>query len=130
MATYVCGKNGLIYISAVEFAEANAWSISIEQDMNEYAVFGDVSYTQCVGLYRWSGSISGYHDQDGKELQTAATAGVVVALLIYPNRSDLSTYYNGSAGFTFDSSGELGGGAVAANASFTGSGDLTMTGFS
>jgi len=129
MGTYVCGKNGLIYLSGALFDEANAWSISIEQDMNEYAVFGDASYTQCVGLYRWSGSLSGYHDQDGKQLQTAATAGVAVALQIYPNRADLTTRYAGDAGFNFDSGGELGGGAVSANASFTGSGALAMTGF-
>jgi hypothetical protein len=128
--TYVCGHNGLIYVSGVVFSEANAWSLSIEQDMNEYAVFGDAAYTNCVGLYRWSGTLSGYHEQDSKELQSYAVAGNTVGLLIYPQRSDLSTYYNGSAGINFDGGGEIGGGPVTANASFTGSGALTMTGFS
>lgn len=127
--TYVCGHNGLIYISGVEFTEANAWSLSIEQDMSEYGVFGGTAYELCVGLYRWSGSIAGYHEQDSKELQSYAVAGAAVGLLIYPKRSDLTTYYNGSAGFNFDSGGEVGGSAVTANGSFTGAGALTMTGF-
>jgi len=130
MAVYVCGKNGLIYISGSEWADANAWSISIEQETAEYAVFGDTAYRTCIGLYRWSGSLSGYQDIDGKQLQDAATAGVSVALLIYPKRTDLTTYYDGSAIFNFDSAGEFGGAAVTANASFTGDGALTITGWS
>lgn len=126
---YICGKNGLIYISGAEWADANAWSISIEKDVSGYSVFGDTYERQCVGLIRWSGSLSGFHDQDGKQLQDAAVATIAVALLIYPDRTDNTTYYNGSALFSFDSAGEVGGAAVTANASFTGSGALTITGF-
>lgn len=131
MTLPVCGINGLIYISGTELSEANAWAIAIKHDKSKFATFGDSWKELCFGPGEWSGSIAGYHEQDSKRLQDAALAGIAVALLIYPKRSDLTTYWSGSAGFDFDSSGEAeGGGPVVASATFEGDGTLTPTGFS
>jgi len=126
----ICGKNGLIYISGTEFVEANAWSISIEQDSEEYWSFGASWKSRCVGAAGWSGSVTGFQDNAKKQLQTAATAGVAVALLLYPNRNDLSDYYNGSAVFSFSSDMDNSPRPVAVSGDFAGDGTLTITGFS
>lgn len=128
MAEKVHGKNGLIYVSGTQLTYANAWSIKIDTDSVEVPVFGDSWKSRLPGLNDWSGNVAGFHDQDGKTLQTAATAGVAVALLIYPKRTDLSTYYSGSAIFSFGSEGGMDA-AVGASADFVGDGALTLTGF-
>ena len=131
MTMDVCGVNGLIYVSGVELGEANSWGIAVKTDKSKFATFGDSWKELCFGPSEWSGSIGGYHEQDSKRLQDAAVARIAVALLIYPKRSDLTTYYSGNAGFDFDSSAEAeGGGPVACSASFEGDSTLTMTGFS
>jgi len=126
---FASGKNGLIYISGTELSVANAWSIAINQPAGAYAIFGDKWMRQDVAINDWSGSVAGYHDQDSKQLQTAATAGVAVALLIYPKRTDLTTYYSGSAVFSFSSDGAVGAGPVTGGSNFVGDGELAMTGF-
>jgi hypothetical protein len=128
--TYACGKNGLIYVSGTELSQANSWAISIDTPTTGYSVFGSSWEEVCVGVNSWSGNVAGYHDQDAKVLADAATAGVAVALLIYPSRTDLTTYYNGSAAFGYGSEGSTGGGPVGESSDFTGSGTLTRTGFS
>ena len=127
--TAQAGKNGLIYVSGTEIPGANAWSISIESDTIEYAKFGDTWKNNFAGLKGWSGSIGALHDQAAQVLQTAAAAVVVVALLIYPDRTDGSTYYSGNAIFSFSSDAGMDS-PVGQSADFTGDGALTPTGFS
>ena len=122
------GKNGLIYVSGTEIVGANAWSISIESDAVEYSKFGDTWKGNFVGLKGWSGSIGALHDQSSKVLQNAAAATVVVALLIYPDRTSGSTFYSGNAIFSFSSEASMDA-AVGRSVDFTGDGALTPTGF-
>lgn len=125
----VHGKNGLIYISGSELEGANTWSLRIATASAEVPKFGDAWTDREVGLNDWSGSLDSWHDQESKQLQDAAVAGVSVALLIYPKRSDLTTFYSGNAIFETDGSASMTA-AVAQSASFVADGDLTMTGFS
>lgn len=130
MAILGAGKNGLIYISGAEFAEANSWSVSIDKDVEEYAVFGDTWKSQSIGLLGASGSIAGYQAAASKQLQDAVTAQVAVAILIYPKRTTLTSYYQASAVFSgFSSEAENGAAPVPASADFTVDGTLTITGF-
>jgi len=123
------GKNGLIYVSGTEIPGANAWSIAIESAAIEYSKFGDTWKNNLVGLKGWSGSIGALHDQAAKVLQNAASAAVVVALLIYPDRTSGATYYSGNAIFSFSSEAGMDA-AVGRTTDFTGDGALTITGFS
>jgi hypothetical protein len=127
--TPLAGKNGLIYVSGTELPGANAWSIAIESDAVEYSKFGDTWKSNFVGLKGWSGSIGALSDSAAKTLQDAATATIVVALLIYPDRTDGSTYYSGNAIFSFSSEASMDA-AVGQSADFTGTGALTPTGWS
>ena len=124
------GKNGLIYVSGTsnEIAGANAWSISIEHDAIPYSKMGDTWEGNLSGIKRWSGSIGALHDHDAKLLSNAAVADATVALLIYPDRTDGSTYYSGSAVFSFGNEADFGS-AITQSADFTGDSTLAITGF-
>jgi hypothetical protein len=124
------GRNGLIYVSGHEIEGANSWELSLSQAAIEAMYFAKSWPDREAGTLDWSGSVNAVHDQDSKYLYTMATAGTTVALLIYPKRSDLTTYWSGNAIFSgFNSSGDLDN-MVAQSADFSGSGSLTATGFS
>lgn len=127
--TAVSGKNGLIYVSATEIVGANSWSIAVEHESIQYAVFASEWQNTLSGIKSWSGNIGAVHDQAAKLLAAAAIADATVALLIYPDRSDLSTYYSGSAVFSYSSEASMDG-VVGESADFTGHSTLTQTGFS
>lgn len=122
------GHNGLVYLSGAELEGANAWSVAINKRSAEYIKFGDTWVTNLPSVNDWAGTLGAVHDQDAKKIQTAVTATVAVALLIYPDRGDLTTYYDGSAIFSFSSDASVA--AVVSQAStFLGTGTLTLTGF-
>ena len=123
------GKNGLLYVSGQEITGANSWSISFDKDSVETPQFGDTWKKSVPGLAGWSGSIGAWDQGDDKILQDAAMANTSVDVLIYPNRSALTTYYNGNAIFSFSQDGSTGS-AVGLSADFAGDGDLAVTGFS
>lgn len=125
----VHGKNGLIYVSGTEIAYANAWDLTVDIDSAELAHFGSSWQEREAGINDWSGSITAWHDQDSKVLYDSAVAGEALALLIYPKRTDLTTYWSGDAIFSFGSSGDMGAG-VGQTANFVGAASLTITGFS
>jgi hypothetical protein len=64
------------------------------------------------------------------QAQTAVTALTTVLISIYPSRSDLTTYYSGSAVFGGFSNEAPTDGAISWSVDFTGDGTLTLTGFS
>ena len=127
--TAKAGKNGLIYVSGTEIFGANAWSINVEHESIAYTKFGDEWQSVFSGIKSWAGSVSALHDQDSKVLETAAAYDGTCALLIYPDRLDQGTYYSGNAIFAFGSEAGMTA-AVGQTASYTGSGTLTLTGFS
>lgn len=129
MGAPVHGKNGLIYVSATTLTGANAWSIDATMEAAEAPEFGDTWKKHTAGLLTWSGTLNAWEQEDQKLLFSAATANAAVALLIYPNRGDLTNYYSGNAIFGASSSGDTGS-SVSKNATFTGDGALTVTGFS
>jgi hypothetical protein len=130
VSTAVVSINGLVYVSGSDLVGANAASISINTRTVEYITFGDTWVNNAAEISEWSGSLGAVHDQDAQLLQTQVTARTSVTLLIYPNRSDLTTYYNGSAIFTGFSHEAALGAAVMQTAEFIGTGTLTITGFS
>ena len=128
MGAPIHGINGLVYVSGTELSGANAWSIDSTVDAAEAPEFGDTWKKHVAGLLTWSGSLSAWEQTDQKILFTAATSGTSVALLIYPVRGTLGDYYSGNAIFAASSAGDSSS-AVSKNATFTGDGTLTITGF-
>jgi len=130
MAAKVAGRNGLVYVSGGELTYANAWELTCDQEAVGGAHFGQGWMDNDAGMKTWGGTLTAWHDQDSQKLYSAATAGTTVALMIYPNRSDLTTYWSGNAIFTgFRSGGEMGG-LVTQSCDYAGAGSLTATGFS
>jgi len=126
----VAGRNGMVYVSGHEITYGNAWELAVDQAAVGGAHFAQDWMDNEAGIISWSGSVTAWHDQDTKYLYDAAVAATSVTLKIYPKRTDLTTYWSGSAIFSgFRSSGDTGGLATQ-TADFTGAGSLTATGFS
>jgi len=68
------------------------------------------------------------HDQGAKLLSNAAVADGLVALLIYPDRTDITTYWDGDAIFSFSNDADFGS-AITQSVDFTGNGILAPCGF-
>jgi hypothetical protein len=128
MGAPIHGKNGLIYVSGTELIGANAWSIDMGLETAEAPKFGDTWKQHVAGLLTWSGTISAWEQTDEQLLVQAATAGIAVALLVYPARGTLTDYYSGDAIFGASADGSTTS-AVAKNGTFTGDGTLTVAGF-
>lgn len=128
MGAPVHGINGLIYVSGTELVGANSWSIDATMEAAEAPEFGDTWKKHTAGLLTWTGTLNAWDQGDESLLFDAATAGASVAILIYPDRNDLNDYYNGNAIFGASSAGDSAS-TVAKNATFTGDGALTITGF-
>jgi len=122
------GINGGVYISGAALHGANAWSINIETQSAEYLKFGDSWVNRLTGARSWSGTLGAVHDQDAKQLQTAATAGEDVSLLIYPDSSASADWYSGRVIFSFGTEAGTDS-AISQSADFVAHGTLSINGF-
>ena len=123
------GKNGLIYVSGTELAEANSWSVNIATDSVDVPKFGDTWKNKKQGMSAWSGNVTAWDDSSEKILFNAATATTDgVSLLIYPVRSDLTEYYSGTAIFGMSTSGGVSA-PINRDGDFVGNGTLNATGW-
>lgn len=121
------GLNGLVYFNYLELPSANSWSITFDVDLAEVPDFGDVWMDQVKGILTWSGSIEAWYDNTEDRLwnaATAASASGAKALVVYPNRTDLTRYWYGNA-FASWSIDVSTGDAVSISADITGDGILT-----
>ena len=123
------GHNGLIYVSATEITGANAWSLDIEQGSSPVTAFADDWTPRVVHAADWSGSLTAWDENDVSTLFDAATAGVSVALIIYPaGQTDQGDVLSGNAIFGLSASGDVSS-AVSLSVSFVGDEYLTDTGW-
>lgn len=125
------GYNALVYVNGTELIGANAWEINIDQvgGSGDYFTFGGTYVKRLAGALDWSGSLTAVHDQDAQILQARAAAQATSTLLLYPDRSDLTTYYNGSVILDFGHSVDRTA-VQSQTANFSGADTLTITGFS
>ena len=128
MAQMVHGKNGLIYVSGTEIQYANAWSLAVDHESAAGNYFGAGWTERKAGVLDWSGTVAAFHNQDAKVLYNAAVHDGSVAILVYPKRSELASYWSGDAIFSFAGEGGVGG-LVGQSVSFVAAASLTITGF-
>lgn len=126
--TNVHGIEAKVYIGSDELTEANAWSLACAADMAELVKHGSIFKERLKGAIDWSGSITVFHDQDGKIVQQAAFARISYSVILYPDGSEVDTYYQGTAFFDFEHASDVGS-AQAITVPFFGSGTLVATGF-
>ena len=128
--TAIHGINGMVYASGVHIESANAFTLNKTGEASPYRVFGASWISRVPGPRDWNASFGGIHDQDANNLQDMVSGAGSVAVLLYPNRSDLTTYYSGSAIFTNFSHEVNSDGVETTSADCEGNGALTETGFS
>jgi len=124
-----------VYLGTVptKLAEASGYSVSITGEECEVVRFEDSWKTRLRGILEASGSITAYHNQDAKVLATYAQedsqTGTATATLIYPDCTDVTTYYQGNAWYDFEATGDTGS-CQTQTAPFRISGELSKVGFS
>lgn len=122
------GYDALVYVSATELTGGNAWNINVDTDSIVTNQFGDTWKKRTVGQSDWSGSLTAWDQGDQKILATAATSQTSVALIIYPDRADMTNYYYGNAIFGMRTAGGVTA-AVNKDGDFVGDDTLTVVGF-
>lgn len=114
MANERHGLMACVYLGAVptKLAEASGYSVSIAGEECEVVRFEDSWKTRLRGILDGSGSITAYHNQDAKVLadyaQEDSQTGTTTAVLIYPDCTDVTTYYQAAVWFDFEATGDTG----------------------
>jgi hypothetical protein len=114
MANERHGLAACVYLGTVptKLAEASGYSISITGEECEVVRFEDTWKTRLRGVLDATGSLTAYHNQDAKVLadyaQEDGATGTATAVLIYPDCTDVTTYYQMTAWFDFEATGDTG----------------------
>lgn len=110
MANERHGIAACVYLGAVpsKLEVAAGWSISIVGEECEVVRFEDTWKELLRGVLSGSGSITAYHDQDAKVLAELAQSDTESVFVLYPDCSDISTYYHGVAWFDFEHTADVG----------------------
>ena len=126
----VHGINGLVYVSGTELEGAFSFNINPTTETAVYRLFGSTWLNRVAGPSDWTGSIEGVFDQESNTVVDMVVARAAVPVLLYPKRSDLTTYWAGSCIFESAPHSAPGDNVVGWTSDFSGDGELTSTGFS
>jgi hypothetical protein len=91
-----------------KFDEAAGWVINITGEECEVVRFEDTWKSLLRGVLSGSGSITAYHNQDAKRLADAAQSTTETVVVLYPDCTDISTYYAMVAWFDFEHTADVG----------------------
>ena len=110
MANERHGLDACVYLGAVptKLAVASGWTINITGEECEVVRFENTWKELLRGILSGSGSITAYHDQDAKVLAEAAQSTTETVIVLYPDCSDISTYYAMVGWFDFEHTADVG----------------------
>lgn len=108
MANELHGLDACIYIDGAKLAVASGWTIGIVGEECEIVRFEDVWKELLRGVLAGGGTITAYHDQDAKILAELAQSSTTKEILLYPDCTDDSTYYQFDAWFDFTHTADVG----------------------
>jgi hypothetical protein len=127
MARYA-GRSGVVYLSttgsgaATTTVSLNNWQADFTTDKFETTSFGDANKTYVQGLKDIKGSFSGFFDDTGLSIFTAADSTDGVKLYLYPASSAPTVYWYGPAWLDASIAVPVGGAAtISGNFSANGS---------
>ena len=135
MANERHGLKACVYLgpTPTKLAEASGYTVSIAGEECEVVRFEQSWKERLRGILDGSGSITAYHNQEAKVLaayaQQDSQTGVVTATLIYPDCSDVTTYYMANAWYDFEATGDTGS-CQTQTAPWRAHGELSKVGFS
>ena len=110
MANERHGIAACVYLGAVpsKLEVASGWTINITGEECEVVEFEDEWKELLRGVKSGSGSITAYHDQDAKVLAAAAQSATETVIVLYPDCSDITTYYAMIGWFDFEHTADVG----------------------
>lgn len=106
------GRNGRLWLAAANGGSAapvegkTKYTVNMSTDKVDVTSFGDTSKTTLAGLPDGSVDIEGFYDFNGDVLITAALDGLARKWYLYPDTTDMTDYFFGTATVdaTFDGS--------------------------
>lgn len=134
MANERHGIMGCVYLgpTPTKLAEASGWAVSIAGEECEVVRFENSWKTLLRGVLAGTGSITAYHNQELKVLadyaQQDSQTGTTTAVLIYPDCTDPTTYYQAAVWFDFEATGDVGS-CLTQTAPWRASGEVSKVGF-
>ena len=112
MANEVHGILACVFLDVgagyLRLATASGFSVGETGSECEVLRLEDTCISRLRGAIDGAGTITAYHDQELKMLQEAAQSQTAIPMLIYPTCSDVTTYYQVSAFFDYDHTGDAG----------------------
>lgn len=115
--------------TAAPVASLNSWSIDFSVDQADATAFGDTNKQYVGGLPDASGAFSGFYDDGGQNILTAARDGLSRKMYLYPSTSDTTKYWYGSVLVDVSYEGAVDK-VVSASAKWKAAGDITPIGIS
>jgi hypothetical protein len=97
------GKSGVVYMSttgagaATSTVALSGWTLDLSTDKVEVTAFGDPNKTYVQGLKDVKGTVTGFLDDTGLSLFTAADSADGCRLYLYPASSAPTMYWYGPA---------------------------------
>lgn len=97
------GKSGVVYLSttgagaATTTTSLSGWTLDLSTDKVEVTAFGDANKTYVQGLKDIKGTLTGFLDDAGLSIFTAADSTDGVKLYLYPSSAAPTVYWYGPA---------------------------------
>jgi hypothetical protein len=97
------GKSGVVYLSTTGAGAATAttslsgWTLDLSTDKVEVTAFGDLNKSYVQGLKDIKGTLTGFLDDAGLSLFTAADSTDGVRMYLYPSSASPTVYWYGPA---------------------------------
>jgi hypothetical protein len=101
----IAGRNAALYINltsggtAEPVAFLSKYSINFSADRYEVTAFGDVGKAYVAGLPDAQGDYTGWYDNATVQTYTSAVDGVARKCYLYPDRTNATQYWWGTAFF-------------------------------
>lgn len=94
------GKNGIVYLqgsgaAAVLLTQAGEWSVDRDFDSADVPILGDFWNSKVKGLMKHSEKVTGPYDNSSTLAWDAAEAQTSRSFYIYPDRTNMLSYYYG-----------------------------------
>ncbi len=113
----IAGRNGALYMAIASGGTAQAVAfisktdVDMASDKFEVTAFQDVTKTYVSGLPDFKGTFSGFYDNATAQMYTAAVDGVARKFYWYPDTTNATQYWFGTAFFDFHVTIDVGGSA-------------------
>jgi hypothetical protein len=134
MAKRIAGRNGRMYVelgtgAATPVMFMESWTLNRNTARFDVTAQGDTGMVYTSGLPDAQGDYSGFLDVDAPQFYAAASDGVARKMYLYPDTTDATKYWYGTALFDFSTTSPVSGPA-AVSGTWAAATDLVAVGWS